>query len=232
MMSLMKTDELVPGEIFHVFNRTVEGQSPFTIPDFAEYFLDSLLFANTKSSLERNWRRKKLKETPLDVNDKLVDYLALILIPNHFHLLVRQITEGGIQKVMHRSCDGLARYFNTKKNRQGHLFMGRYKAVHVSTDQQAMHLFTYIHGNALDLVFPEWRDGSLKNWRQSENFLKNYKLSSLPVFLGGSDAHTTIKQLINQEFALNYYGTPKEYLEAIHKWSSDDYAAVEDLIIE
>ena len=76
MSNIMREVELATGEIFHVCNRTVEWIKIFNTPEYAEYFLESLLLANTFSELPRDWRRKKERDVLKAKND-LVDFYAL-----------------------------------------------------------------------------------------------------------------------------------------------------------
>ena len=231
MSNIMREVELATGEIFHVCNRTVEWIKIFNTPEYAEYFLESLLLANTFSELPRDWRRKKERDVLKAKND-LVDFYALELMPDHFHILLKQIVENGVQKLMQRTCNGLAKLFNAREGRRGHLFIGPYKAVRVSSDAQGQHLLTYLHANSLDLISKSWREGKFKDWPKAEKILKSYRWSSLPVFLNESAANPIICKLINKEFFNNYYNSSKEHIKALREWSSEDYEIIENVTNE
>ncbi len=98
-------------------------------------------------------------------------------MPNHIHLAVKQLQEKGISKFMHKVCTSYAGYFNLKNERTGTLFQGRFKAVHVETDEQLICLSRYIHINAKDLLRP---NPTLEK-------LINYPWSSLKYYLSNAE---------------------------------------------
>ena len=97
--------------------------------------------------------------------------------------------------------------------------MSRYKAVHIKSDAQAAHIFSYIHGNPLDLKEPKWRNGKIGNWFIAKQFLQSYKWSSLGVYTS-TTTHPLIKRIINTEFAVNYFSSRSDHFEVLREWSS------------
>lgn len=87
--------------------------------------------------------------TLLDTNKKIVDIICYCLMPNHFHFLLRQKRKGGITEFTSKLSNSYTKYINTKNNRVGHLLQGNFKAVHVGTNEQLLHLSRYIHLNSL-----------------------------------------------------------------------------------
>lgn len=77
----------------------------------------------------------------------VVNLLAFCLMPNHFHLLVKQMTKDGITQLMNRISTNYGMYFNKKYQRVGPLFQGVYKAVLIDNDDQLLHLSRYVHLN-------------------------------------------------------------------------------------
>ena len=118
-------------------------------------------------------------------------------MPNHFHLLLQQLTDGGISKFIKHIGDSYTRYFNTKKERVGPLFQGAFKAVHVETNDQLIHLSRYIHLNPLvSFIVKE------------ENFL-SYPWSSLQIYL--KKRHN----FVNPKPVLEQFKTNDEYLQFV-----------------
>ncbi|UCH81590.1 MAG: transposase [Nitrospiraceae bacterium] len=105
----------------------------------------------------------------------LVEVLVFSLMPNHYHLIVRQTRDNGIVKFMQKLGTGYTNYFNKKYDRVGGLFQGRFKAVLVNRESHFIHLPFYIHTNPLYL-----------NYRSSTSidFLERYRWSSFPDYVG------------------------------------------------
>lgn len=94
-------------------------------------------------------------------------------MPNHFHLLVKQTEENGISKFMAKFTNSYTKYFNTRYQRIGPLVQGVFKAVHVETDEQFIHLSRYIHLNPITgfLVKPD--ELQAYPWSSYPNYLEN-----------------------------------------------------------
>ena len=90
-----------------------------------------------------------LKEKNAAKNDskRLVDLICYCLNPNHYHFLLEQTEDFGIEKFMHRLGVGYTKYFNNKHKRTGSLFQGNFKAVHVDSNEYLLHLSVYINLN-------------------------------------------------------------------------------------
>lgn len=77
-----------------------------------------------------------------------VKVLCYSLMPNHYHLLIRQEEDMGISGYVGEVQNSYTRYYNIRNRRDGALFGGRFKAVLVESDEQLVHLSRYIHLNA------------------------------------------------------------------------------------
>ena len=77
-------------------------------------------------------------------------YKAIIhvycLMGNHYHLLI-ETPIGNISQIMRHINGAYTTYYNTKRQRAGHLLQGRYKAILVEADEYAEELSRYIHLN-------------------------------------------------------------------------------------
>jgi hypothetical protein len=69
----------------------------------------------------------------------LVKILSYKLKEDHFHLLLKEITKGGISKFMKRLGDAYTKYFNTKYNEVGKVFQGSYKGKTIREDIKNLH---------------------------------------------------------------------------------------------
>lgn len=216
----MRKNPIVKGKVYHVFNRAIEGRNIFSFPKNCTRFLETAVLVNAAGVRPPNWFMRWPTPTPgVGVEAmKLVRIHALSLLPTHFHFLIEQLVDDGIARFLQRLCNGFAKYFNQKYNRSGSLFVGPYKAVEVVSDIQASHLFTYIHGNPLDLFDRRWREGEVKNWNKAKEFLQKYPWSSFGVYTG-TETHSLIIKLIDTRFSKVHFTSKDEHLRAIKEWS-------------
>ena len=187
----MRGIKFIEGKIYHIYNRGVEKRDIFLDDEDYFRFIHDLFEFNDEELATILYYKKpfiQLYETKshrVDHKRKLiVEILVFTLMPNHFHLLLRQRRENGISEFMHRLGVGYSMYFNQKYERNGSLFQGTYKAVLVENEAHFIHLPYYIHVNSLDLRFPEWRDKEIKNYQEAMKFLENYRWSSFPDYIG------------------------------------------------
>ncbi len=94
--------------------------------------------------------------------------IAMCLMPNHFHLVVRPSAAHDVARWLHWLCTTHARHHHKKYSAIGRLWQGRYKAFLVQDDHHLLTLIRYVERNALrkNLVAraEDWRWGSL-HWR-------------------------------------------------------------------
>src|SRR3989344_795363 len=161
----------VEKELYHICNRGVEKRDIFL--DDKDYFRaihDLYEFNDTSPALNLYYKTASLQSYETrsrKMRNPIVEILAFVLMPNHYHLLLRQTKENGIVEFMQKFGGGYAMYFNKKYERVGSLFQGPFKAIHVINNAHFLHLPFYIHANPLDLKFPEWRERKIKNPKQA-----------------------------------------------------------------
>lgn len=197
---------LVNDYYYHIFNRSVAK-----IPIFKrkkDYFrlLDLLSYYQFKNTpLSFSVLIRKDKDTQRRIFDdlekngkKLVEIVCFCLMPNHFHLLAKQVEKKGILTFTGNFQNGYAKYFNILYQRVGPLFQDRFKAVLAENEKQILHLSRYIHlnpyssfvvKNKKDLIFYPW--------------------SSLPEYLGKQ------KGFCQSEIVLNQFNSTKDYLDFV-----------------
>lgn len=132
----------VNDSIFHIYNRGVEKRTTFVTPDDYQRFLDSLFHYQQRRAEARQFSLSH--HEPEDRRRPFrFELLAYCLMTNHFHLVVRQTEEGGISSAMGQLLNSYTKYFNTKYQRVGHLWQGRFQAVPVVDDDQFVHVVRY-----------------------------------------------------------------------------------------
>ena len=158
----MQKPKFVEDEIYHVYNRGVEKRDVFMEDkDYFRFIHDLFEFNDVESAsnLTFYFNSKTMHNEPQQLKNKrnprklLVEILAFCLMPNHFHILLKQKKENGIVRFMQKMGVGYTNYFNEKNKRVGPLFQGKFKAVLTKTDAHMLHLPFYIHANPLSLNY-------------------------------------------------------------------------------
>jgi putative transposase len=182
---------LAEGEYYHVFNRGAHKQAIFSSEQDYERFQLLLYLLNTRFPIVMRDILEEYKGRPLtDVfveepcDRSLVDIVGYALMPNHFHLILRQRSEHGISCFMKKLCTAYSMYFNTKYAHSGVLLEGRYKASHIDTQSYFRHIFAYVHLNPFALLQRDWKEVGVKNPVLARSFLSNYRYSSFRDYHG------------------------------------------------
>ncbi|MBU1071259.1 transposase [Patescibacteria group bacterium] len=152
--------EYVEGGVYHVYNRGVLKQDIFlddhdycAFLSLLKYYLSPVLPTshNREHPFQKSGYVKLIRPRPLANINKEVELLCYCLMPNHFHLLLRQITVDGMQKLMRRISTTYAMGFNKRYKKSGYVFQGRYKAALIDMDEYLLHVSRYIHLNPVKL---------------------------------------------------------------------------------
>lgn len=201
---------LVTGHYYHVYTRGVARlpifQSRFDY-QYMVYALDYYRYKKPMVKLSKfihlpQAEQEKMRQQ-MDANQKLVSITAFTLMPNHLHIMLQQLQDGGIVTYMRRALNSYARYFNTKRKRVGPLFQGVYKSIHIDSDEQLLHLSRYIHINPVV-------SGVI-----DEKNLLTYEWSSLPMYMGSKpsfvDTEIILKQFTSTESYLTFLKDHVDY---------------------
>ena len=201
-------------QVYHVFNRGIDKQKIFYDEQDYQRFVDNLFLLNNKDGKIRTTRN--FFDTPKIKREKLVEILRWSLLPNHYHLLLYEIEDGGAVEFMKRIGNAYTKYFNTKnKGRSGYLFQNSAKKVLVENNSQFLYIPFYIDLNPLDLKFQNWKETGLKDNKKAIDFLKNYEWSSFKDIFGNGNR----QGIINQELFYDMYGiNPDEYEKELLKF--------------
>src|SRR5438094_713652 len=131
---------LVNNHFYHVFNRGVEKRNIFKNAYDYNRLLKTIEYYQYQGPKPKFSRYLEGTLYKPKLENKIVEIIAFCLMPNHFHLLLKQVKEGGITEFMSKLSNSYTKYFNTKYYRIGPLLQGEFKAVRVETDEQLIHL--------------------------------------------------------------------------------------------
>lgn len=194
---------LVTGHIYHVVNRGT-GLIPIfnNARDYKRFISLANYYRNREVpirfskllTLSHDERKKILKETLAEKNF-WVEIIAYCLMPNHYHFLLKQKQDNGIQNFIRLTTNSYSKYFNIKNGRKGTLFEGRFGAVLIQSEEQLLHTSRYIHLNPYSSFL-------VKNAKD----IFNYQYSSLPEYL-----EKTSNGICKTGSILSHFSTREKY---------------------
>jgi len=178
----MRKTQFAPGEYYHLCGRGNEKQNLFL--DKRDYirFLFLILYFQSGVIISNIGRHVSLfikgsafniskKKRSKILKNRMVELISFTLMSNHFHIIIRELKEGGISEYMQRILTAYAMYFNTKYKKSGHVFQGPFQSVHIEDNEQLLYTSAYVHRNLREI----------KRWRNKEHL---YQWSSYQDYLG------------------------------------------------
>jgi putative transposase len=145
---------LTTNETYHVYTHTIDNITAFTTAHYYDRMVGSLRFYLKKQQpCKFSWLRhpsysaKAQEYLSFDRSENHVDVIAYCLMPNHLHLILRQLTENGIRDFMSSVLRSYSLYYNTRNKRKGPLWERRFESIHVDDDSYLLHLTRYVHLN-------------------------------------------------------------------------------------
>lgn len=189
-------------EFYHVVNRGVEKRIVFLDKRDCRRFVETLDYYRFKNPPTRfSFRKRPIASRKKIASPPIVEVVSFCLMPNHFHLLLKQKSNNGLSVFLSKVSNSYTKYFNTKHKRVGPLFQGSFKAVRIEDDNQLLHVSRYIHLNPLiDYIVKD---------------LKNFPFSSYGEFLGLKDG------FCQKDYILDHFKSPKDYEEFV--LNQEDY---------
>ena len=195
-------------EFYHIFNRGVDKRDIFSNARDYDRFLVSMDLLNDKADgLMIEWRDYKKGNPKKSLDDflkgtfskrePLVEILAYCLNPNHYHFILKQIEDRGIERFLHKLGTSHTKYFNKKNKRIGALFQGVFKSVHIDSNEYLLYLSAYvnknnfIHGYSPD---DSWPYSSLVDYLDAR---KNGLVKNKGIILGQFDNISQYKKFLN-----------------------------------
>lgn len=199
-----RLDLLVSDEIYHVFNRSVGSeiifgnrrnlQNFFSLVDYYR-FAQNIRFSQYKA-LTKDF--KHAYESNFKKQSPLVEIYSFAFMPTHYHFLIEQMQNGGIQTFIRITQNSFAKYFNIRFDRHGPLFQGTFKAKRVETDEQFVHISRYIHLNPVTSFLIKF------------NELREYPWTSFPFY--STNSHN---MFVNINKILEMFGNQEKYIQFV-----------------
>lgn len=222
---MLRDAPFVNGETYHLYNRGAHKQAIFTTESDYRRFLLSLFLSNGRVPVNIRETLRKYKGLSFvsilekeEQGERLVELLAYSLMPNHFHLVLRQLVEGGITKFTKKLLTSYSMYFNTLYEHSGILSQGTIKSRHVGSEAYFRYIFAYVHLNPLALHLPNWETVGIVDQQEARRFLQSYSFSS---FYDYSVGVRPERNILAFAAAPAFLRTQND-LEELLKWVSKD----------
>jgi len=185
---------------YHAYNRGVEKRLIFQDDQDHKVFLSYLKeYLSPPPDPEKLLKSITFKDTvfkgiprqPKNFHKRL-ELLSYCLMPNHFHLLVKQVAKTSMESFIHSLLLRYSMYFNKKYDRVGPLFQGRFKGVLIDNDSYLLHLTRYIHLNPSEYVkdlsaayssYAEYLGLRNTLWVKPDFILNFFNKTTLPEFI-------------------------------------------------
>ncbi len=202
------------GEYYHVYNRGVEKRKIFLDEGDYKRFIYLLYTANSTTSVHlSNYQGVALIKIPR--GDSIVAVGAWCLMPNHFHLLLRETKENGISEYIHKLLTGYSMYFNTRYHRKGSLFEGPFSAQHLNTDQYLKYQYAYINLNPIGIIDAGWKEKKIKDLAKAKEFILSYPYSS---FQDHIDTRRDERIIITPQLFPQYFESALDFRTMLDAW--------------
>lgn len=218
----------IKGYYYHIYNRGANKGVVFKDSEDYQVFIDILKYYLTYpigkplSIINRIERKFTVDESkvPNLANNSVIRLCEYCLMPNHFHLLIKQasdpIKDCNIPNLMRRITITFAMYYTNKYKHSGTIFQGKYKNVLVDSDIQLQQLSKYIHRNPIEI--------------QGSEPLHNYKYSSYRYYIGQEvpPEWININDIISFFSRPNLYQSYQKFVEE-ENWPMDN---IKNIILE
>jgi REP element-mobilizing transposase RayT len=195
----IRRQPLVTGEMYHIYNRGVDKRDIFSDKNDIYRFIESIKEfnriekINSLANLRKSKQNLQIEAKPLSggkFKEPLVEIIGYCFNPNHFHFILKQMSDGGISLFMKKVLGGYTYYFNVKNSRSGSLFQGVFKSQLISDENYFYKLIGYVNKNYLihnipsnknDLVF----SGDYEYENNKFNIISKKEGENILNFFGG-----------------------------------------------
>lgn len=201
------------GGTYHIFHRSISADLFQDEDDYRTFLFYLYTYLRPVKQVLKLYPELPFR---LQINNlsKEIDAFAYVLLPNHFHLILRQHQQSSIPRLMKQLSNAYTEYYNKKYNHKGSITKGRYRAATLATQTQILELSRFIH---------------LHPTLSSHGRLLEYPWSSLQEYLDDS-----IDSFINKRLIRSFFSSRDQYVNYVQNTRdfSDATSILEPVIIE
>jgi putative transposase len=132
---------------YHVYNRGVDNRNIFQDREDYETFLYYLyIYTASPGTVQQKYPKLPPRLTAKNLFGETY-LIAYCLLPNHFHLLLKQKSSGAMPRLLKQVINGYVTYFNKKYKKSGAIFQGRYKSMRIESEYLLVQMVRFVHLN-------------------------------------------------------------------------------------
>ncbi|HBB36474.1 MAG: Transposase [Candidatus Moranbacteria bacterium GW2011_GWC1_45_18] len=220
----MRKTQFSSNNFYHIYNRGVDKRNVFSDEaDFFRFYVSMWLLNDSRDGIMDVWKNYKRDNThpafgdflrrELSSRQPIVNIISYCLNPNHYHFILEQVVDGGIEKFMHKIGTSYTNYFNKKNKRSGSLFQGRFKSAQIKPNA-LLYISSYVNCNS-----------EIHGVAKAEN----YRWCSFPDYIGKRKDKLCFKRVILSDFksGKDYFEFAKENMKAQKQKKEDEKLLLE-----
>ena len=203
----MRVEPFSIGSYVHVIKRGARGLPIVQNDDDKRRFLRILYYMNDEF-LDPYWdlaTRNRIPYSRLDSWPKrksIVHILAYTLMPNHTHLLLKEILDGGISEFMKKIGQSMSNHHNEKYKQQGSMFQGSYRGRTIENDEYLRYVAAYIMvKNTFELYPRGGLKGATEHFDDAWRWGTAYPFSSLGDYAGVRKSPILEPEVLGETFS-------------------------------
>ena len=164
---------------YHIFNRGADGAPLFHDHKDFEHFIILLYIANNTDHF--TLRGMEAEDTfATRRTQTIVDIVAYCLLPDQFHLVLRDREPDGTRHFIHKVGTAYVMYYNHKYGHLGTVFAGTYRARRVLDQSRLYEMISRVHL----YPFSVKEDEEVTNRKKAVDQASQYEYSSMRDYLG------------------------------------------------
>ncbi len=202
----MRVQPYAVGSYLHIVKRGARGM-PITNDSGDQWRFLRLLCHMNDHFIEPNWERQLDRTHPLTRPDSwpkkrpLVMILAYTLMPNHLHLLLKEVIENGVSTFMQKIGQSMTNHHNEKSGESGSIFQGSFRSRTIENDVYLRYVAVYIMVKNTFECYPHGGlSGATENFDDAWRWACNYRFSSMGEYAEGRTSLITHKEILNGMF--------------------------------
>lgn len=214
---IMTRESLGIDSYIHVYNRGVKKMPIFRERKDLQRLLFNLYYFNHIDRMPENWKRElEILGDPSNFQwpeawgerKPVVSILAFSIMPNHIHLMIKEIVEGGTSKFMHRVTMSYSKFINEKYEESGSLFQGAFKSRLVEEDVDFRNLAVYIMVKNPFELYSGGVKKAVQHFDDAYERMADDPFNSLGTYAGTHESPIITKDLLGELFE-----TPESFKE-------------------